>query len=205
MSLYRGIERRGRVWEWPLHDQKLVAVFDWVDDLAHVLPHVTGRGLCIQAGGACGVWPWYLAQHFEQVITFEPHPVNFACLERNVPANVTAYHKGLSDSYHRAGITVDDFEADNCGAYYLTEGDAVECMTIDMLFAAPDLIQLDIEGGELAALKGGAYTLDKHRPVVVLEEKPLPQIDDHLAPRRWLQDLGYKEVGRVHRDVIFAC
>lgn len=172
-----------------------------------IVAHVEGRGLCIQAGGACGVWPWHLAQYFDQVMTFEPESRNFACLVCNTAEldNVEPFGLALSDRPGRAGITVDDFEATNCGAYYLTDGDRIECTTVDALQCAPDLIQLDIEGGELAALQGAVETLTQHKPVVVIEEKPLPHITtDYLAPRRYLESLGYCEVAAVHRDVIFA-
>ncbi|MDG2111476.1 MAG: FkbM family methyltransferase [Actinomycetota bacterium] len=46
-----------------------------------------------------------------------------------------------------------------------TSVDAVADLELDRV----DFIKIDIEGGELAALRGAARTLDTHRPIVVFE------------------------------------
>src|SRR5687767_12330423 len=46
-----------------------------------VLKHFNDRPkrVCIQAGGALGMYPRLWAKDFEQVFTFEPDPLNFYC------------------------------------------------------------------------------------------------------------------------------
>jgi hypothetical protein len=82
---FKTITRRGRDWLWPAYDTELIKVFDQVDDIDKILEYCPNRRVAIQAGGACGVWPWRLAQEFETVITFEPDWVNFQCLSVNAP------------------------------------------------------------------------------------------------------------------------
>jgi hypothetical protein len=48
----------------------------------------------------------------------------------------------------------------------------VEVSTLDAqlgIHAAPDLVKMDIEGAEVAALRGAAKLLDEHRPTLICE------------------------------------
>jgi hypothetical protein len=48
----------------------------------------------------------------------------------------------------------------------------VEARTLDSFeFDAVDLIKLDIQGAEYAALVGARETIERHRPVILVEEK----------------------------------
>ncbi|TNE75544.1 MAG: FkbM family methyltransferase [Gammaproteobacteria bacterium] len=195
---------------WPDSDTKLAQVFDWVSDIDEILKHVKKFDVCIQAGGACGQWPAEFAKHFKQVHTFEPVAENYACLKLNVPSNVIAKQASLGAYQCGARIARDEFEDGNAGAWYTVPGGGeVYQTTIDSLMLylddACDLIQLDIEGGEFDALQGARHTIEKFHPVVVVEEKPLPHMTvPHTAAGDFLKSLGYREVGRVHRDVIYA-
>ena len=97
-------------------------------------------------------------------------------------------------------------EDGNCGTCYLSDEKGYRAVIpIDSLpLSSCDLIQLDIEGYELEALKGAKETIEKFNPVIVVELKELPHAPrKHKQCARYLNSLGYKEVGKVHRDVIF--
>jgi FkbM family methyltransferase len=196
-------------WWWPSHDDKLAQVNDWVRDADVALKHIDKRDICVQAGGACGVWPAYLAQHFKRVITFEPVKTNAECLKLNVKGikNVSFLPCGLSDKKEVLRINLDDSEINNCGAYYCSkEGEKIPVITIDSLkLKACSFIALDVEGMEKNALMGAKDTIDKFSPVVMIEEKPLPHMHpgDHLKARVYLESIGYKQVDAIHRDVVF--
>jgi len=197
-------------WSWPDEDEKLVQVFDHVVDIDLTMKYIDNPRVCVQAGGACGVWPLRYAQLFETVHTFEPMALNRQCLNVNVKGydNIIVHPFGLSDKNESGDMVFDRSEHNNYGAVYFKPGSGdVKTMTIDSLeLDVCDLIQLDIEGYELEALQGAVETIVKCKPVVVLEEKPLPQLSrDHKAPRYYLESLGYKEIDRVHKDVIFGC
>ena len=213
MKHLKQFERRGREWLWPADDEKLIQVFDQVDDVDVILQHVPTqrRGLCVQAGGACGVWPAKLAEHFETVITLEPSRDNYECLVANTArcGNVIAINAALGSQPGRAALVLHDSEAGNAGAIYTSSNPTgmVQILTIDMLVAAAvcDLVLLDVEGAELDALKGAAGAIAKGRPVIVAEQKDLPQkpVADNDAGEYLGKNFSYKEVGRVHRDVIY--
>lgn len=198
-------------WQWPAGDKKLVQVFDHVSDIDVIMDYVKNRGVCVQAGGACGIWPLRFSQFFEQVYTFEPQEENFKCLVENTwdTQNITYFNNPLSNVHKKYVINNDIQERENWGAGYIVENpQGLEAFRIDDLELSDcDLIQLDIEGYELQALQGGAETIEKFRPIIVLEEKPLNHVSGNPAiPRMWLEvDFGYKLVGSVHRDVILSC
>lgn len=208
MQETKEVQYRGRAWTWPADDTKLVQVIDQVGDLQVILEHVRGHDVCVQAGGACGVWPAALAEHFRQVYTFEPDQTNFACLVVNLEGieNVAAYNLALGERWGHGKMALHESEQNNAGAGYVVAGDDFEICWIDNLVLDKcDLIQLDVEGMELQALKGAERTLRRFWPVVVIEEKALPQgMHEPTAARQYLEDMGYREVARAHRDVIFA-
>lgn len=166
--------------------------------------------VCVQAGGACGVWPYRYAQLFEQVYTFEPVEENFNCLFENTMdlMNVDTFAYALSDKKQYGNMVLDKSEEGNSGAYFYQPGYGIACtMTLDSIaLSRCDLLQLDVEGHELEALNGAAETIKRCRPTIVLEEKPLPQMNrDHRAARRYIEAIGYREFGAIHRDVVFQC
>ena len=198
-------------WYWPANDIKLVQVFDDVGDIDLTMKYVKNPQVCVQAGGACGVWPLRYAQLFDLVYTFEPMKANRECLMLNLSGvdNVTVFASALSDSVTNGDMLFEKSEKDNYGAVYFKPGAGdVTTKTIDSLgLGACDIIQLDIEGYEPEALKGAIDTIERFKPVIVLEEKPLPQFAhrDYKEARYFIEGLGYKQVDAIKRDVIFAC
>lgn len=201
-----GIMKVGETW-WPVYDNECRRSMDiQLPDIQEIMPFVKNKGVCVQAGGNVGLWPKEFAKHFDMVYTFEPNPLNFKCLMRNCEeSNIAKVEAALGDKDGNAAIQ--EVEG-NCGACYIKDGDDFPVMTIDGLeLDACDLIQLDIEGYELKALLGAAQTIEKFRPVIVVEDKGLSDkygskqgdIADHLAI------FGYKVAKQVNRDIVFVC
>ena len=193
--------------QWPKHDQKLKLADSWVRDLDAAMGFVTDTSTCIQAGGAAGLWPAYLSKHFDRVYTFEPEHENFACLVANCPQeNIIKMQAALGCTRGQVSLNLHTAEQHNAGAWYATPDGNIPILQIDDLgLDEVGFIQLDIEGSELNALMGAVETVKRCGPVVMLEEKPLPQGGiDPSAARKWLEWYGYKVAGRVHNDVIMA-
>lgn len=218
------IEFSGKRWKWPEDDNKLKQVNDWVNDLDAVLLLMIQAGSdfngVIQAGGACGVWPVALAQHFDMVFTFEPNRLNYWCLSANVshlPTKVFPFNQALGERPGNVVTELPASEQNNAGAYYTADADptadTVPRVTIDSLeMKFCDLICLDVEGREVEVLRGAQQTIDKFQPFIMIEEKDLPQMGKgkpvgHTKGEatEWLQKIhGYTVVRTIHRDVILA-
>ena len=85
------VAAEGRTWEWPDADVECRAVvFGEYVSLKRAYPFLKGSRTAIQAGGNMGAFPWKMAQKFAAVITAEPDPECFRCLDLNVKErNVT--------------------------------------------------------------------------------------------------------------------
>jgi FkbM family methyltransferase len=204
----------------------LYLVNDWLEDLSHAIDVIPEgrRKTAIQAGGAMGLWPYEMAQYFDRVYTFEPEQTNYECLCENVKgkANVFPIHGALGDHDGFVEVKLPPQELGNAGAFYVmpilqgvTEDAHTPLFTIDMLVERNEikgevgLIQLDVEGRELEVLKGAFDTIAADAPVIMVEDKPLPQDKEtghrYGAVERYLIDeLKYKLHMKVHRDLIFV-
>lgn len=113
-----------------------------------------------------------------RVTAVEPIPETFAKLERNVSLNalgtlVSCHRMGLSDSEGNLRFTstldtVNHVVADGESG----SGIDVPVMRLDELVAgrAPVLMKIDVEGHELAVLRGGRKTLSNPRLLAVIME-----------------------------------
>ena len=129
-----------------------------------------GHRVVVQAGGCIGLWPRALADYFAHVYTFEPSQENFACLVQNIAglANVSASPSALGDTYGRVGLTRPKAQA----GLWRVEGDGpIPRVALDDVLsdAAVDAIVLDVEGSEVAALRGAERLIAAHRPLLWFE------------------------------------
>jgi len=188
--------RDWKCWEW-LHNEKdlpeLVAKF------------CKNKNVVVQAGGNCGFYVKPYASLFETVYTFEPNAQNFYCLVNNVPEpNVVKFQACLGNKHQLVGIT---YKKSNAGVSRVDGTGKFPTMKIDdLMLEECDLIHLDVEGYEFFVLQGAEHTIKKYKPVIVLEWL------DHNSQFNvsstdiysWLTNLGYKEVGQVYHDKVFA-
>lgn len=128
------------------------------------------RKVVVQAGGCAGLWPMALADHFDEVYTFEPEPTNFQYLRANVASrpNVYAYDYALSDTRGRTGLTRPKAQA----GLWRMEGDGeIPVVTLDEFCGdlVIDALVLDVEGHEVPALKGAEQLITRHRPLLWFE------------------------------------
>jgi FkbM family methyltransferase len=201
-------------WWWPCADTQARAVIlrDCAPAIKALLEHVgIDRRVIVQAGGNVGVYPVALADHFATVRTFEPDPINFACLIKNLEARdslrrVVAHEAALGEEPGRCEpVAVDP---SNCGAHRVAwGGGSTVVTTIDaMALRACDVIWGDVEGAELAMLKGAEKTIERFSPVICMEDKGLDRRFFGAPPgalKAWLEPLGYEHVADIGRDKIF--
>ena len=117
-------------------------------------------------------------------ITFEPNSHFIKYIEKNISQhpNITLEKLAVSDNNEGMSLTYFGLPLAALTSSYAprtnrrkVEGDnfLVDSTTIDDYVISsgdiPDLIKLDIEGGEMAALKGSINTIEKYKPVIILE------------------------------------
>jgi FkbM family methyltransferase len=106
---------------------------------------------------------------FKQIFAFEPDPANFerltGCVRRhNLQASL--FPCGLSDRFEQVFFQ----DAQGLGSHIVEDAAqssrSVLCVALDDVVQGtkPDYIKLDIEGAELAALKGMSHTVASARP-----------------------------------------
>ena len=187
--------RRGKVWE---------------RDTLELLGAIAGD--VVHAGAFFGDFLPALARSREgKVWTFEPNLENFRCatvtVYLNGLENVTLVHAGLSDRPGEAFVTTGATGWNLSGGVarlvfddsFSRSREAVSVTTIDA--TVPEdrhvgAIHLDVEGHEQQALLGALRTIERCRPVILVETLPSPE---------WLaQNLpGYRRSGQVDRNIVF--
>jgi FkbM family methyltransferase len=139
----------------------------------------------IDLGGHIGYYTLLLARQVGptgRVLSFEPDPVNFTLLAENVALNgyrnVEVFPLAVGD---RAGTVTLHRSSDNAGDHRIWQGDdearagvPVHVVSLDEFFGgrqlAVDLVKLDVQGAEPAAVRGMRRLLDRRRHLRLVTE-----------------------------------
>jgi FkbM family methyltransferase len=152
----------------------------WIETL---FERLRGR-VFYDVGANYGFFSLLLAHRAKRVHAFEPVASTRRFLRKNIRANklenIDVHAVGLSDQRGKAEIHI--YECSGKNSLYprgnersrLLGTEVITLTPLDQLIqraklAPPDLIKIDIEGGELAALKGARSVLARHRPALVIE------------------------------------
>jgi len=139
-----------------------------------------------------------------KVFAFEPVLENFIlaklCIEENNLTNVLIQNSALSDNIDNLKINTVDKRGNHSGGGSAIDNTGLICptMTIDSLNLNDTvLIQLDVEGHEMSALKGALDTISRCRPAVAIE-------DNEEKCSKFLRGNQYSEMGRIPGLSIWA-
>ncbi len=142
-----------------------------------------------------------------RVFAFEPEPVNFATLKKNIALNdlknVTAEAAACTDTKGESRLFLD---RTNAGGHHMDDAldgsDAVPIPTITLdeyfrdIGGRVDLIKMDIQGHEPVALRGMTNLLGRMPEVRVITEFDAPMLasagHEPAAYLRTLQSLGFR-------------
>jgi FkbM family methyltransferase len=150
---------------------------DWVLDLgANVGNYAARLSELVQANG--------------RVVAFEPVPQTFELLTANAARlplrNMTLLNVAASDRFALHGMRVPVIEGGVQNPYmaHLTDENpemSVMCLPVDSLdIQHPvSLVKIDVEGHELAALKGMRRLLERDHPVLIIEGRS-PDVSAYL-------------------------
>jgi FkbM family methyltransferase len=144
------------------------------------------------------MYPLELSKYFSRVVTFEPEPTNFECLQLNTKdSGIESYQVALGQHFGRVGLGGWD---KNTGSAHVVKGSSIQVIPIDSMSVIDcDLLQLDIEGAELSALIGAEQTLLQCKPVVMIERRR-----HGTDPHSMLLKKGYEEAESNATDSIYV-
>jgi FkbM family methyltransferase len=141
--------------------------------LEEICKHIPSGGVVADVGAFVGdhslAYAMMTAGDPGAVYAFEPNPVVYECLKRNMAPylHVHCIEAGLGACSSLASISKDP----NFGGVYLNkEPGPIKVMTLDsMRLERLDLMKIDAEGLEVQILIGSRETLERCRPVLVIE------------------------------------
>lgn len=162
--------------------------------------------VAIDVGGHVGLWSFNLGHRFAHVHAFEPVAEHRDCFYQNVPlANVHMHGVALGSEPGFVSISTEQGSSGN--SHVKGAGD-IRMVTLDSMgLEDVDFIKIDVEGFEENVCRGARSTIERCRPVMVVEQKrdmaqrfELPL----LGAVRFLEGLGYRVAQEISGDYIMV-
>lgn len=146
-----------------------------------------GKHIVADVGGYDGIFGIIaaLGNPLSSVYIFEPEPINFKQIQKNIElnklSNVKLVESAVSDQH---GTVHFDRHIGGTGGKIANKGYEVRCTTLDTFFSGkpqPTLMKIDIEGAEGRALSAAGNLLAS-KPAILLEAHWafLPRYGDSL-------------------------
>jgi len=193
------VRRAGRLWSDDASRSEYLAQLRWrllgeFDDLYRPVRHAMYFPLQLcpltdhEVFVDCGAYDGdsvrsFLAQpkkSFRRIYSFEPDPVNFSKLEREVSLRPERESITLQRAAVGAFTGTVTFSGDGNEASSVGKGDmVVDCVALDEALSGtqPTYIKMDIEGAELDALNGARKIIHQYSPVLAICSY---HVQDHL-------------------------
>ncbi|MFF7387521.1 FkbM family methyltransferase [Streptomyces scabiei] len=151
-----------------------------------------GCGTAVDVGGWYGPWTRRLAARAGRVVTVEPVPRLARLLVSSAPANVRVVQAAASDRPGTARLWLPPGDDGERGVSSLVRRDIhgraldVRCVTLDDLgLTDVGFVKIDVDGNELAVLRGATGLLVRDRPALFVELEcriqPITPVVDLLA------------------------
>ncbi|MFF7838553.1 FkbM family methyltransferase [Streptomyces ossamyceticus] len=135
-----------------------------------------GCGTAVDVGGWYGPWTHRLARRAARVVTVEPVPRLARLLVAGAPGNVRVVQAAASDRPGTARLWLPPGDDGGRGVSSLVRRDIharaldVPCVTLDGLgLSEVGFVKIDVDGNELAVLRGASTTLARDRPALFIE------------------------------------
>jgi FkbM family methyltransferase len=142
--------------------------------LTAAMAYVKHQRCALDIGMHVGLWAMHLTKIFQTVIGFEPVAEHLECLHMNMKgsSNYQVHNCALGNKHAFVGLGILE---GSTGSTHIKD-DIDECIPMRQLdqfsFDAVDFIKIDVEGYEYFTVLGGEQTIRKHKPVIVVEQKP---------------------------------
>lgn len=206
--------KRAGEWDLPDSDQYFASFATTgfqIDHLRAAYPFVSKWDVAVDVGAHIGFWARELADRFAMVHVFEPAADTFACLESNLRGrdNVVLRNAAVGARAGNCTINDDPKRGGNSGARFVGGGGQCPMVAMDDLgLPACDLLKVDVEGYEHEVLSGAVNTIERFRPVIVMEtDKRFARarygVPDDTAERKLIA-MGYRVAAHHRPDKVFV-
>tara|TARA_R110001632_G_scaffold84059_1_gene185700 strand:+ start:86 stop:958 length:873 start_codon:yes stop_codon:yes gene_type:complete len=217
-------------WDWCLIINDLISNYinnygNWESHLSSIYCHLIKEGdTVLDAGANIGGHTLdfaYLVGETGKVIAFEPQSYIFNILTTNILINgltsrVKQHNLGLSNNNTPLEVIDERDKYDNglvnyggreIGSKGEGNGEEVIVTTIDALkLKTLNFLKMDIQGLELEALEGGNVTIQKHKPIIFIENYAHQKHKKDIKVIKVLKNLnyiGYRSTFNNQDDCIF--
>lgn len=129
-------------------------------------------------GAHCGTWSMHLVKRFDWLYAFEPVPLHREAFDLNVGNRARVYMFPCAIGERTGRVEIVEYPESTGSAHVSLEtkaGNAGSALLrpLDLFgLLELDFIKFDVEGYELPAVKGAMQTLERNKPVIVIEQKP---------------------------------
>lgn len=154
-------------------------------EIDFILSFLSDRAVVYDVGANIGYHTTAFATKARCVYAFEPHPGNYALLEKNTEDFDNVFLGQYAVSNTRSTCYISDYDPNkisNFGAVSVVDdvtGIAVTAIDLDTAgLMPPDFIKIDAEGHELQVLQGCEQIIKKYCPVVYYEAHESPDLKD---------------------------
>ena len=155
----------------------------------------------------------------QRIWAFEPNPESFHCAEvtilLNKIKNVCLKNGGLGnvetsmvfETSDKIGKPLGGGSYFNIGASRIGDKNRVPIFTIDNEVPKDrtvSIIQLDVEGCEEIALIGGIKTIERCKPILILEVNPKSRLLTGEFFKKTIIGMGYKKIRKIHSNIVYS-
>lgn len=189
----------------PIQRKQRKGSFYEMHELQQLAKHFPEGGTFVDIGANVGNHSLFAAMFMaaKRVIPFEPNPRAYRLFIQNMLINGQTEKVDFS----KLGCGLSDVEADGFGmqpkernlggAKMISKGGDLQVFRADSLLAdeTPDMIKIDVEGMELAVLRGLSGVLERCSPVIQIEV----DVENDAGFQEWLAESGYEVVDTIKR------
>jgi len=178
----------------------------------HFLPNPE-NGVFLDIGANIGCYTINLADHFQEVWSFEPAPIASAILYANIESNKLGNCKIINKGVgNKTGTETLNIIPSNSGMSSIINKHSesvdveIDIIMLDEFIPATikiELVKIDIEGFELEALLGAKEMLKMNSAVVQLELDTTSDMEKSKEIITLLRDLGYKNFYQRKRGIFY--
>lgn len=172
------------------------------------MKYCTRHRVAIDVGAHVGLWSYNMAHEFATVFAFEPVAEHRECFEKNMVGVGQHVHIMAMALGAELGAVSIATEAGSSGNSTVSGPGAIPMHTLDgLLLDNVDFIKVDCEGYEENVLRGGAETIKRDKPVIIVEQKRAMAAKmglKTLGAVDFLKTLGYKVTKEISGDYIMV-